>query len=475
MPMKKLFAGSRFILFCAVLALLGVGAAILNGCGNSTVASSSGTGNALVSLEVSDPSTCQAPNGPYKHVYVTISDVKVNTSASAADSDSGWVDLTPALAAAPQQVDLLGLPATSCFLASLGDKLALQPGSYQQIRVILTDNAGSVSGNVCQNTANCVVTSDGTVNPLQLSSETKTGIKIPAGQIANGSFTISAGQTEELDIDFNTCVSIVQEGNGKFRLKPVLHAGEVSTAATSINGTVVDSGTGKPVVGALVALEQKDPTASSPVDRVFMATLTDANGNFVFCPLPTSTYDVVVVGTAGAPVYSPTVVTAVATGSALTKVPLHALPVISAAAATLTGTVSSAGTGATSIDLQLSVLSTLSSGLTVTVPLLPSLTQSSATAAVSTQGGSGCSNGTDCATYNLVVSAGPIFAGAFSASGTTYTQDSSTASYTVDALAFVASSGGTPDCSVTEQTTSAVTPVAAVITSMSPLQFTGCS
>jgi hypothetical protein len=52
----------------------------------------------------------------------------------------------------------------------------------------------------------------------------KPGLKIPFGQIASGGFTIGAGQTKDLDIDFNTCASIVIEGHGQYRLKPVLHA-----------------------------------------------------------------------------------------------------------------------------------------------------------------------------------------------------------------------------------------------------------
>src|SRR5207245_1002210 len=69
-----------------------------------------------------------------------------------------------------------------------------------------------------------------------------------------------------------------------------------------------------------------------------MSTLTNSSGQFVFCPLPSGTYDVVIVGqsTAGV-VYSPTVVTGVSTGSAMTVVPLHALPVVSVAAAKVEG------------------------------------------------------------------------------------------------------------------------------------------
>src|SRR6185437_1315055 len=207
--------------------------------------------------------------------------------------------------------------------------------------VILTDSTSGLTANACTGSANCVALTGGGSSALQLSSETNTGIKIPSGQIANGGFTVTAGQTKDLDIDFNTCVSIVQEGNGKYRLKPVLHAGEVSTTSTSINGTVTDSVTGKAITGpAIVALEQKD---SAGIDRVFMSTMTDGSGAFSFFPLPAGTYDVVIVGSGAAgAVYSPMVVTGVSPGAALGSVPMHALAVVSVSAATLSGQVTSA-------------------------------------------------------------------------------------------------------------------------------------
>lgn len=192
-------------------------------------------GDGAVSVMVSDPATCQAPNGPFSHAYVTITDVQVNVSSTASATDGSWVDLTPSLSKNPKQVDLLGLANNNCFLASLGDSLQLQAGSYQQIRLILAPNTATFTGNACStaSAANCVVlTSDSSVHALNLSSEAQTGIKIPSGQIASGAFTIAAGQTKDLDIDFNTCESIVKEGNGQYRLKPVLHAGEVSATST---------------------------------------------------------------------------------------------------------------------------------------------------------------------------------------------------------------------------------------------------
>lgn len=474
---KKQF-GLRVILPGLALALA-FASAIFIGCGNGSTSGTTTSSMANVSVRLSDPATCMAPSGPFSHVYVTITDVKAHVSSTAADNDPGWVDLTPSLASAPQQVDLLGLANNQCFLATLGDAQQLQAGNYQQIRVILADNSTSaqLKNNACQGSANCVITSDGTVSTLELSSESKTGLKIPSGQIANGGFNIAAGQTKDLDIDFNTCVSIVKQGNGKYRLKPVLHAGEVSTTSSSINGTVVDSSTGKQIDGqVLVALEQKD---AAGVDRIFMSTLVNASGQFVFCPLPSGTYDVVIVGLSSAGVvYSPTVVTGVQTGAALSTVQLHAMPVVSVGTATLQGTITSQN-GATPpagtvIDAQLSLLEPVSSTLTVTVPQLPTASQSSDTLALSTASGSSCTTGTDCATYSMAVSAGPVFAGAFSASGTTVTQVALPASYTVDGIAFVPSSGGTLNCSTSELKSNPATPVVGTSVPVSTLAFTGC-
>jgi hypothetical protein len=457
--------------------MLALAGAFVVGCSSSATPAS--TSMAMVSVKLSDPATCMAPSGPFAHVYVTIMDVKVHTSATAGDNDAGWVDLTPSLSKTPQQVDLLGLASNQCFLASLGDSLELQAGNYQQIRVILADNStgAQLANNKCQGSANCVVLSDGTVSQLELSSESKTGLKIPSGQIANGGFNIAAGQTKDLDIDFNTCVSIVREGNGKYRLKPVLHAGEVSTTSSSINGTVVDSATGKQLDGpVIVALEQKDATG---VDRVFMSTLTNASGQFVFCPLPTGTYDVVIVGVSSAGVvYSPTVVTGVQTGSAMTAVPLHALPVVSAGAATLQGSVTSQNgatpPAGTAIDAQLSLLEAVNSTLTVTVPLIQNASQFSDVLALSTAASNTCPNGTDCAGYSLMAPAGPVFVGGFAAGGITVTQSALPASYVVDGIAIVPLTGGTLDCSVNELKSNPVVPVAGAAVPVSTLAFAGC-
>lgn len=467
----------------SILTLLSLAAVtlIVVACGSSGTSTSTSTGSTMgqVSVTVSDPATCQTPDGPFSHVYVTITDVQANTSATAGDNDSGWTDLTPSLSKAPMQVDLLGQANNQCFLATLGDNQQLQPGNYQQIRIILADNSATVANNACGSSANCIVLgSDSSVHELQLSSESKTGIKIPSGQIASGGFTIAAGQTKDLDIDFITCESIVHEGNGQYRLKPVLHAGEVSTTSTSINGKVLDGTSGNAVDGSiLVAVEQKD---AAGIDRVQRATLAGSDGSFVFCPLPSGTYDVVIVGTrSDGAIYEPTIITGVSVGSTTGSVNLFALSSAALSSSTLNGTVTSqnSSNAGTVADSDLSVLETLNS-VTYTIPLAPTSTQDSATLAVETAApGSGltCPNGTDCANYTLAVSSGAANVGAWSSSGTTITANITLATYKIDALAFVPSSGGVADCSPSEQTTAAFTMTAGGSTvAVDALAFTAC-
>lgn len=465
----------RLAISCAAI-LLVVAIGILAGCSGSssrTTASSA----ALVNVSVSDPSTCSAPTGPFSHVYVTITDVRVNTNSTAGDSDSSWVDLTPNLKGAPVQVDLLGLANNTCFLADLGDKLQLQPGSYQQMRIILAaDSASSsIADNKCGSASNCVVLGiDSSVHALNLSSEATTGLKIPSGQIAGGKFTVAAGDTKDLNIDFNACASIVVQGNGQYRLKPVLHAGEVTTASTSINGKVFDQTTNTPLAGGtvVVALEQQD---ASGVDRVMMETLTDSTGAFVFCPVPAGSYDMVIVAVnGGGTAYIPKITTGVQPGNTLGTVLLSAVTGTNTSLASITGTVATTNTSsaATASDIAVSGLEQISgAGTFYTIPLAAA---SSATATLTTAPGASCPANTDCATYTLQVSSVTPAIGAFSASGTSYSGGTAPASYIVDALAFVPQSGGTPNCTPSEQKTIPYSVAAGSSTAAQTLTFTGC-
>lgn len=450
---------------------------IASACGDGSGTTTSRTSSASINLSISDPSTCTAPNGPYSSVYVTIADVKIHQSATAGANDAGWVDLTPGLT--PTQIDLLGTANTSCLLASLGSNIQITAGSYQQIRVYLFDNdkANQVTNNKCgANAANCVVLASNPNNPqrLELSSESQTGIKIPSGQIAGGNFTINGGESRDLNIDFNTCASIVIQGNGKYRLKPVLHAGQVSLNASSISGKVVDSVSKAAIAGGkvVVALEQVDTTGA--ITRVMMETIPDATGNFVFCPVPAGTYYVVAVAIDGSgTAYAATVTTGVQPGNALGNVPLVATTGTNTGPATITGqvTTATAAPAGTSADISLSTTQSVNNVL-VTVPQAAT---SSATLSLATAANTSCPPNTQCVSYTVQVPAANPNVGAFAAAGTTYAQATGNVEYTLDALAFVPNSGGTADCNPPEVKSTTPLAVTAGATAIAPdLTFTGC-
>jgi hypothetical protein len=436
-----------------------------------------------------DPPTCSSSTGGiYSHVYVTISDVKIHQSSSAGPNDSGWVDLTPTLASAPQQVDLLALGGNNCFLATLGSTTEIPAGTYQQIRIILAPNSATVANNQCGNSANCVVANGGQPVAMNLSSESQTGIKIPSGQLAGGNFTIAAGEVRDLVIDFDACSSLVVQGNGQVRLKPVLHAGEVSTVGSSITGQLVDSATNAAIAGtvkSIVALEAPD---ANGVNRMVMQIAPDANGNFVFCPVPTGTFNLIAVtqstngGTTTA--YSATILTGVQAGNAVGKIPMHAQVTPNTQQGMITGTVSTAGASAgIAEDITISALQTLLIGSSNTQFTVPLAQQQSSTLSVTTASGSSCSPNTDCTTYTIALPASLPYVGAFSTS-ISYAQATGSGSaipYTVDAMSVTPGSSSTATCSPSELTTSvqqdgttALAVTSGTTVTAKTLAFTGC-
>jgi len=449
----------RSVLFVSCLIIVAC-AIVLISCGGGQA----GT----VNVSMSDPTTCAAPSGPYRHVYVTVSDVLIHQSASASANDSGWHDLTPKLKDNPVQVDLLGV-SQQCFLAMLGST-GIQPGHYQQVRVILASNNATVANNKCESLANCITLTNDPLNtpiPLQLSSESQTGIKIPSGQLGGGEFVIGSGETKDLNIDFNACASLVLQGNGNYRLKPVLHAGEVSTqtTATTITGTIIDSSTLQAVAGGntIVALEQND---GNGIDRVIMEATAASNGAFSFCPVPAGTYDLVAVAVNGSGnTYSATVITGVKPGDSVGTIPLTnaGLP------SSITGQITSVGnSGAVSIDLSIGALQSAGSNLLVTIPLAQ---QSAATASLTT---ASCGN-IDCANYTLSVpGANPAVAAFTTMNPVPATPAGPPVNYIIDAQAFVPGMAGQQDCTSPDLQTSALTVTAGASTPAPDINFAGC-
>lgn len=413
-------------------------ALILAGCGSSTPETSNTTGT--VSTFLSDPPTCAAPAGPFLNVWVTITKVRAHISGNANGDSDGWVDLVN-LEDTPRQIDLLSLapdpgsPPVVCLLNQLGQTTGLPPGNYQQIRIHLLANDASDSNvtpsNNCSGVGvnNCVQHTTTGLQPLLLSSQDETGIKIPPGRIASGAIQLVAGQSADINIDFDACSSIVFQGPNAFRLKPTLHAGEVSInqSENAINGRVVVNGTTDPIANAIVLLEQPD-TAEPTLLRVARSGVTGSNGQFIFCPLPDGNYHVVVAaavvdsGTLLTTTYNATIAFDVPVGTDLGDIPLvpeePLTPGGSTDPATLMAEVTTdgaAGVPATVSPLQEVTLN--SNTFRVTVPVFGGTSQPpNFLSATDT-----CSGGAPfCFTYELMVPASNPSFGVFDAGGFTY-------------------------------------------------------
>ncbi len=426
-----LFLGGPLILSLSVTCGGGGG-------GSSTSTPTTGS----VQVSISDPPTCLAPNGDFQNIWVTITRVRAHTSSAAAPTDSGWVELVD-LRNNPVQLDLLSLSSTACLLTVLGTATGVPPGTYQQIRVILLSNSPA-SGeslpavNNCDGSGlNCVVTAGNATQPLLLSSEAQTGIKIPPGQIAGGSFVVSSGLVTNLNINFDACSSIVRQGDGQFRLKPVLHAGQVSLSVNSMSGRVVDRFTNGAIPNAVVFAEQGDPGIPS-LDRVIAQTTTGGDGSFTLCPLPSGTFDVVVTAKTAIQAYSAAVTLQVPVGTIMGNIPLTPQPNVPPA--TIAGLIQATNVGGvlTTVDVSLSALQAVNSKL-VTIPTLANSTPDMAV------------DGT--AIYTLNIPATNPSVGVFSASPPTFYAPPATgqALYWVNARAFTpmnaALNPGGPDCS----------------------------
>lgn len=444
-------------------------AVIISSCGGSTTPSQSTTGT--VKTYISDPAVCSSnssPTGDFSSVYVTITKVTANVNADAGPNDSGWqtvVDLTKN----PMQIDLLSLESKTCLLTELGNT-SLPAGKYQQIRLYLLSNNPSSgtpvpSSNSCTGAGwNCVVPNSGGPEELQLSSEAQTGIKIPSSQIASGGLTVAQGEGVDLGINFDTCDSLVHQGNHMWRLKPVLHASEVTTNSDTLTGTVVDANTQKPIPDAVVSLEQPE----EGVDTVSIATTTDADGNFSFCNNNLdmgATYDVVVTAmdTSGMnPItYNATVTLNVPVGSALGKIPMvpesntasGPAKIVGQVTTTSASTTTGAGsTDATAATITVSTLQAAGTSKIVTIPPFSGTatfttgTKSTLDNGVSVVGS--CQSGTDCENYLFKVPASNPSVGTFTRGQTTnYSSPApNPALYWVQAIATLPGEGDTADC-----------------------------
>lgn len=222
-------------LFLPILAVLLPAIALLAAC-----AEDDAPDKATVVVELTDAVA------PYDAVRITFSEVSAHV-------DNQWLNVS----ATPQTVDLLQWNNGKSI--EIG-RNQLPAGKYTQLRLLLTK---------------CEVDVGGQTHPVSIESEDQTGLKMNIDQ------TMVEGSTYELVIDFDANKSIMQTGNGTYKLKPVLRA--VPKAMTgSISGMVTNFDQ-KPTA---MVLQGANVITSTPVDRT--------NGQFRLAFLPPGTYDLLI-------------------------------------------------------------------------------------------------------------------------------------------------------------------------------------
>ena len=184
------------------LALGGMLVAGLAACGGGGDSASTGSSGTL-RLALTDAPACG-----YDAVNVTIEKVRIHQSDSAnPDDPNGWSEIVMSPA---KRVDLLKLQNGD--LAELGE-LTLPVGSYNQMRLVLADNAGT---NALANSV--VLTSNKAEISLKTPSGQQSGVKAKQFNL-----TIAPNQLANFVIDFDACKSVLTAGNsGQYLLKPQL-------------------------------------------------------------------------------------------------------------------------------------------------------------------------------------------------------------------------------------------------------------
>jgi len=144
-----------------------------------------------------------------------------------------WVDLKDWPGG--RLVNLIELEDVSMLLASL----ELEANKYTQLRLFLMGG---------ENDAWVVLKDSGLAEPLKIPSVYQTGIKL------NRPFEIVEGMITELTIDFDAEKSVIKTGNGKYKMKPVIHVtseiySEEEVSTGSVSGKVSYDGGDSVLIG----------------------------------------------------------------------------------------------------------------------------------------------------------------------------------------------------------------------------------
>ncbi|WP_373018221.1 DUF4382 domain-containing protein [Thiomicrorhabdus sp.] len=183
---------------------------LLAGCGGgSSDSSSTGTLN----LNLTD-----APIDEAQAVWVEFTGVSIKKQNDDPEAPEEWIDIT---FDQPKSIDLLTLQGSQN-IQLLTDQ-ALEAGTYSEIRL----HVNAVQDGI----EDSYITLDDGNHELDIPSGSQTGLKV------KGEIVVAADQAVGFTVDFDVRKSIVVQGNGDYKLKPVLHLTQDSLTG-HIAGTV---------------------------------------------------------------------------------------------------------------------------------------------------------------------------------------------------------------------------------------------
>src|SRR5205807_958108 len=161
----------------------------------------------------------------------------------------------------------------------------LAPGHYDQLRIVV--DSGTIVAN-------------GQTQPLVIPSGANTGLKaLP--------FDVASRQDTVLLLDFDVAQSVSLQGDGTYKLQPVIRLAPVSQAA-SVTGKIVD-GSGAPM-SAQVTLKDPAGTVVAMSITTVAASPSPTDGVFAVHGLPSGNYTLEVAATGFPAVAQPVTLTA---------------------------------------------------------------------------------------------------------------------------------------------------------------------
>lgn len=182
--------------------------------------------------------------GAYEAIYLSVKEIQILTS-----------DGTSTMPVGPTPFNILNFRMGKDTLIASQD---IPSGNIQEVRLVL-------------NTTGNQVKIDGVIYPLTTPSGQSSGVKLKVQE------SLEAGVAYTMLLDFDAAKSIVQTGNGKYILKPVIRA--IPNAVSGAITGIITPAASNPKIYAIAGTDT-------------LGTVSDATGKFWFPGVAAGTYKV---------------------------------------------------------------------------------------------------------------------------------------------------------------------------------------